>query len=136
MEVSGQVFQAPAGAISSGPPPKRQVMLRPSCASEPRADLAPLPTGPGFLNRGGRGRLTLALGVPIATESVGRTAAPRQSRKAAGEESPGSMDKRCRITSGGVGLRFRGDQPQGQCHRKETAAAALRIGRGKGETVR
>src|SRR5262249_7021692 len=33
--------------------------------------------------------------------SVGRTAAPRQCRKAAGEESPGSTDKRCRITSGG-----------------------------------
>ena len=47
---------------------------------------------------------------------------PGYARKGAGEESPGSMDERCRITSGGV-------EPsrarlQGQCHREQTAAAA------------
>jgi len=45
--------------------------------------------------------LTPVLRRPIPSLSAGRTAAPRQGRKAGGEESPGSMDKRCRITSGG-----------------------------------
>ena len=40
-------------------------------------------------------------------------------RKVAGEESPGSTDKRCRITSGGACA----SRPQGQCHREQTAAA-------------
>src|SRR5262249_58538564 len=45
--------------------------------------------------------LTERIAHPIPRASVGRTAAPRKHRKAAGEESPGSMDIRCRIMSGG-----------------------------------
>jgi soluble lytic murein transglycosylase-like protein len=41
-----------------------------------------------------------------------------------GEESPGSTETRCRITSGG-------GRPQGKCHRKQTAAVSA----GKGERV-
>jgi len=33
--------------------------------------------------------------------SVGRTAAPAMAERLKGEESPGSIDMRCRITSGG-----------------------------------
>src|SRR6185312_6025518 len=42
--------------------------------------------------------LTARRAAPIPLWSVGRTAAPVSS---AGEESPGSVDRRCRITSGG-----------------------------------
>ena len=51
--------------------------------------------------------------------SVGRTAAPAIGRKAAGEESPGSIDIRCRITSGG------GD-PRDSATENEPPAFALR----------
>ena len=63
---------------------------------------------------------------PYACQSAGRPL--RQSRKAAGEESPGSTDERCRITSGG------GD-PRESATEKQTAAR-LRKADGKGETVR
>jgi N-acetylmuramoyl-L-alanine amidase len=46
------------------------------------------------------GLLTAAANLPsLFRQSVGRPL--RRNRKVAGEESPGSMDKRCRITSGG-----------------------------------
>ena len=55
-----------------------------------------------FRVRNGAEALTAVGRTPIHfILSVGRTAAPRKRRKAAGEESPGSMDMRCRITSGG-----------------------------------
>src|ERR1700756_1529471 len=38
---------------------------------------------------------------PISETSVGRTAAPARAERPLGEESPGSIDMRCRITSGG-----------------------------------
>src|SRR5207245_9805301 len=55
-------------------------------------------------------------------------------RKAAGEESPGSIDMRCRITSGGVS-RASG-RLQGKCHRERTAPRSRKAKRGKGEKVR
>jgi len=65
--------------------------------------------------------LTRAGPLPIPMGSVGRTAAPRNRRKAAGEESPGSTDKRCRITSGG------GD-PRESATENETAAGFPHLG--------
>ena len=52
-----------------------------------------------------------------------------QGRKAVREESPGSMDIRCRITSGGC-------EAQGKCHREQTAVSVTLTESGKGETVR
>src|SRR6516164_482999 len=64
--------------------------------------------------------LTSAARTPIdLILSVGRTAAPRKRRKAAEEESPGSIDMRCRITSGG------GD-PRESATENEPPAFALR----------
>src|SRR5467141_530623 len=37
----------------------------------------------------------------MPSRSVGRTAAPATAERSKGEESPGSIDMRCRITSGG-----------------------------------
>src|SRR5258707_12983789 len=37
----------------------------------------------------------------MPSRSVGRTAAPARAERSKGEESPGSIDMRCRITSGG-----------------------------------
>jgi hypothetical protein len=56
--------------------------------------------------------------IPLAT-SVGRTAAPASTERSFGEESPGSIDMRCRITSGG------GD-PRESATENEPPAAALR----------
>jgi hypothetical protein len=53
----------------------------------------------------------------------------RYGRKAAGEESPGSIDMRCRITSGG------GD-PRDSATENEPPAFAFGLRRGKGEKVR
>jgi len=57
--------------------------IAPGASTEPALPLTPRPP------------------LPIPCLSVGWTAAPRTRRKAAGEESPGSMDMRCRIMSGG-----------------------------------
>jgi hypothetical protein len=46
--------------------------------------------------------LTLALHVPIPTNVSRLDGRSGKDRKVAGEESPGSMDVRCRITSGGA----------------------------------
>jgi hypothetical protein len=51
-------------------------------------------------------------------------------RKAAGEESPGSMDMRCRITSGG------GNPRDSATENKPPRHAGFGVGRGKGEMVR
>jgi len=59
--------------------------------------------------------------VPIATHVSRPDGRCGKHRKVAVEESPGSMDKRCRITSGGACPRESGDRPQGQCHREQTA---------------
>ena len=57
---------------------------------------------PGFrFAHPGYNALTGGLAAPITWRSVGRAAARIESRKAVREESPGSMDMRCRITSGG-----------------------------------
>jgi hypothetical protein len=53
---------------------------------------------------------------------------PRQCRKAAREESPGSMDIRCRITSGGFTPR--------ESATENKPPRCVAFGRGKGETVR
>jgi len=45
--------------------------------------------------------LTPSTQTPMHLGSVGRTAAPLRAERLAGEESPGSIDIRCRITSGG-----------------------------------
>ncbi len=55
--------------------------------------------------------------VAICALSVGRAAALVICRKAAGEESPGSMETRCRVTPGGV--------TPGKCHRKQTAPSSV-----------
>ena len=78
-------------------------------------------TGPGLFLSFVR-RLTPRAHGPMPILSVGRTAAPCQCRKVGGEESPGSMDQRCRITSGGKAAP-RGVVAQGKCHREQTAAA-------------
>ena len=54
----------------------------------------------------------------------------RTSRKAAGEESPGSIDMRCRITSGG------GDPRDSATENEPPAFASLGRRCGKGEKVR
>ena len=51
-------------------------------------------------------------------------------RKVAGEESPGSMDMRCRITSGG------GNPRDSATENKPPRRADLGVRRGKGEMVR
>ena len=51
-------------------------------------------------------------------------------RKAAGEESPGSIDIRCRITSGG------GDPRESATENEPPAFAPSGLWRGKGEKVR
>jgi len=51
-------------------------------------------------------------------------------RKAAGEESPGSLDMRCRITSGG------GDPRESATENEPPAFAAQAAQTGKGEKVR
>ncbi len=51
-------------------------------------------------------------------------------RKVAGEESPGSMDMRCRITSGG------GNPRDSATENKPPRRAGFGVGRGKGEMVR
>src|SRR5262249_8184663 len=82
--------------------------------------------------RGGRGRVagpwTGGTPPPTRRASAGGTAAPRNRRKAAGEESPGSMDIRCRIMSGG------GDPRESATEKRPPAAASATTG--KGETVR
>ena len=60
-----------------------------------------------------------------ASRPGGRT---RDSRKAAGEESPGSMEIRCRITSGG------GD-PRESATESKPPASVFGPRRGKGERV-
>src|SRR4051812_46833894 len=59
----------------------------------------------------------------------------RTSRKAAREESPGSIDIRCRITSGGVFPRKRDDFRESATE-NEPPREARRGKRGKGEKVR
>src|SRR5262245_13630177 len=49
----------------------------------------------------GLGRLTEAWQSPLLPWSAGRMAASLQVSRSGGEESPGSMEARCRITSGG-----------------------------------
>ena len=53
----------------------------------------------------------------------------RYGRKVAGEESPGSIDMRCRITSGG-------GNPRDSATENEPPAFAFGLWRGKGEKVR
>ena len=67
------------------------------------------------------------------TDVIGRRPDGRsgRDRKVAGEESPGSMDVRCRITSGGIAQAISGTVPQ-----KTNRRGALCISRGKGEKVR
>ena len=82
---------------------------------------------PVAMSRLWRPPLTAAADTPIPVrQSAGRPL--RRNRKVAGEESPGSMDKRCRITSGG-------------CEPRESATEnrpprRVAFSRGKGETVR
>src|SRR5215475_2284492 len=52
--------------------------------------------------------LTLGLPLPIATGVSRPDGRSGKGRKAAGEESPGSTDVRCRITSGGLLLAVAG----------------------------
>ena len=66
----------------------------------------------------------------MPSASVGRTAAPCYGRKAAGEESPGSIDIRCRITSGG------GDPRDSATENEPLAMAAQAAAASKGEKVR
>ena len=85
-----------------------------------------------FFNRGRRRQLDLGACRPHPYRvSVGRTAAPRQCRKAAGEESPGSMDKRCRITSGGgpFGASLRDSATENRPPRLRSVLAAVRVKR-------
>ena len=73
--------------------------------------------------------LTAASRGPIPSRSVGRTAARGNSRKVAGEESPGSMDMRCRITSGGARKPGSGKVPQRADRRGALRLAAARVKR-------
>jgi len=69
--------------------------------------------------------LTRRAATPIALRVSRPDGRSGKDRKVAGEESPGSMDMRCRITSGEAGPRASGERPQGKCHRERTAAAFL-----------
>jgi hypothetical protein len=61
--------------------------------------------------------------------SVGRTAAPATAERPKGEESPGSIDIRCRITTGG------GD-PRESATENEPLPPTRKGGGSKGEKVR
>ena len=110
----------------------------------PHRDSSALPRGPGLPFLPGRSgnffeNHVTAFGLtrrprhPMPIASVGRTAAPRQCRKAAGEESPGSMDERCRITSGGAGpftgRGFRDSATENRPPRLRSVLAAVRVKR-------
>ena len=64
---------------------------------------------------------------PCLCQSVGRPL--RQNRKVAGEESPGSMDKRCRITSGGREPRDSATENRPPRRLAEDAARVKRCGK-------
>ena len=57
-------------------------------------------------------------------------------RKVAGEESPGSMDVRCRITSGEAVPAQAGTGLRDSATEKRPPRLRCVLGRGKGETVR
>ena len=74
--------------------------------------------------------MTLPAAAPI-TEGVSRPdGRSGRDRKVAGEESPGSIDIRCRITSGG------GDPRESATENEPPAFAAKAASAGKGEKVR
>ena len=76
--------------------------------------------------------LTFARAHPIPYASVGWTAARANAERWAREESPGSMDIRCRITSGGRKPRDSATENRPP----RPSLATCEGGSGKGETVR
>jgi len=72
---------------------------------------------------------------PIPVASVGRTAARAKAERQAREESPGSMDMRCRITSGGREPRESATESRPPASPRLRLAAQMKE-TGKGETVR
>ena len=81
---------------------RRHRLPAPLAAGEGRRRRRPRPRHADRLLGDAHGRLDPAgTGMPISTPSVGRAAARGRGRKAAGEESPGSTETRCRVTPGG-----------------------------------
>ncbi|CDX50720.1 conserved hypothetical protein [Mesorhizobium plurifarium] len=69
-------------------------------------------------------RLRFQVGIPLYALASWPGGRARESRKAAGEESPGSMETRCRLTAGG-----------GDPRESATESKPPRHCRGKGERV-
>jgi len=79
--------------------------------------------------------LTPGLGTPIPYGVSRLDGRSGKDRKVAGEESPGSMDMRCRITSGEGNPRKRANLRESATE-NEPPRRSSRSARGKGEKVR